>query len=104
MYKHTVARIPDGMSENDAMSTAAACLVGIHCAAPRVVGVGGSAEEEGFYSGKVCGIPFFWRAFKFIEPLSSFGLLSFNLCCIKCMHSLKAVVVGGNEFACFIAE
>ncbi|KAL7490228.1 hypothetical protein ACHAW6_016017 [Cyclotella cf. meneghiniana] len=67
VYKHTVAKIPVGISDNDAMSTAAACLVGIHCGAPRVVGVGGSGEEEGFYSG-------------------------------------KAVVVGGNEYASFLAE
>ena len=51
VYKDTVANIPNGVSENDAMSTAAASLVGLHCGVPRVSGVGGG--EEGFYSGKV---------------------------------------------------
>lgn len=52
VYKHTLASIPKGVSDNDAMSTAAAALVGIHCAIPKVEEVGGS-DDEVFYSGKV---------------------------------------------------
>jgi len=51
VYKNTVASIPSGISEIDAISTAAACLVGVHCGVPKINGVGGG--EEGFYSGKV---------------------------------------------------
>ncbi|KAL7511363.1 hypothetical protein ACHAXN_008266 [Cyclotella atomus] len=65
VYSNTMAKIPNGVSEADAMSTAAACLVGIDCAVPRL-NVGG-ADDSGFYGG-------------------------------------KAVVVGGNEYACFLAE
>mmetsp|Transcript_25479 Transcript_25479/g.61249 ORF Transcript_25479/g.61249 Transcript_25479/m.61249 type:complete len:574 (+) Transcript_25479:88-1809(+) len=66
VYKHTIAEIPDRLSDRDAMSTAAATLVGIHCAIPKVEEVGGSADGV-FYSG-------------------------------------KAVVMGGNDYACFIAD
>ncbi|KAL7473917.1 hypothetical protein ACHAXS_014353 [Conticribra weissflogii] len=65
VYKHTVATIPDGVSDWDAISTAAAAVVGVHCAVPRLGGVGGSEVE--FTSG-------------------------------------KAVVIGGNDYACFIAD
>ena len=60
VYTDTVAKIPDGISENDAMSTAAASLVGLHCGVPRVSGVGGG--EEGFYSGKVGNVLFYLMA------------------------------------------
>jgi thiol-disulfide isomerase/thioredoxin len=66
VYEHTIATIPQRVSENDALSTAAAALVGIHCAIPKVGGVGGSGNDI-FYSG-------------------------------------KAVVVGGNDYACFVAD
>ncbi len=70
IYKHTVATIPNHISDNDALSTAAASLVGIHCALPnKVENVGGSAlsDTDVFYSG-------------------------------------RAVVLGGNDLACFLAE
>jgi hypothetical protein len=51
VYPNTIASIPSGVSEADAMSTAAACLVGIDCAVPRL-NVGG-ADDSGFYGGKV---------------------------------------------------
>jgi hypothetical protein len=53
VYKHTVATIPDGVSDGDALSTAAAALVGIHCALPKVEAVGGGSDDAVFYSGKV---------------------------------------------------
>jgi len=53
VYKHTVATIPDGVSDGDALSTAAAALVGIHCAMPKVEEVGGGSDDAVFYSGKV---------------------------------------------------
>ena len=53
VYTDTVATIPRGISEYDAISTAAASLVGIHCAGPKVTGVGGSTGDVGFYSGRV---------------------------------------------------
>mmetsp|Transcript_27733 Transcript_27733/g.53711 ORF Transcript_27733/g.53711 Transcript_27733/m.53711 type:complete len:612 (+) Transcript_27733:160-1995(+) len=65
VYEHTAATIPEEISDWDAISTAAAAVVGIHCAVPRVGGVGGSEVE--FTSG-------------------------------------KAVVIGGNDYACFIAN
>ena len=56
------------MSDNDALSTAAAAVVGVHCALPRVGGVGGSDNSNDvFYSG-------------------------------------KAVIIGGNDYACFLAD
>lgn len=68
VYSHTIATIPQKVSEADALSTAAAALVGIHCAIPKVGGVGGSDNSNDvFYSG-------------------------------------KAVVVGGNDYACFVAD
>mmetsp|Transcript_23009 Transcript_23009/g.49798 ORF Transcript_23009/g.49798 Transcript_23009/m.49798 type:complete len:572 (+) Transcript_23009:141-1856(+) len=66
VYKHTMATIPDKVSDGDAMSTAAATVVGIHCAIPKVEEVGGSVDAV-FYSG-------------------------------------KAVVLGGNDYACFLAD
>ena len=53
VYEHTVASVPDGVSDGDALSTAAASLVGIHCAMPRVEEVGGGSDDAVFYSGKV---------------------------------------------------
>jgi len=68
VYAHTIATIPQKVSEADALSTAAAALVGIHCAIPKVGGVGGSDNSNDvFYTG-------------------------------------KAVVVGGNDYACFVAD
>ena len=52
VYTHTIATIPNKVSDGDALSTAAAALVGIHSAIPRVEMLGGS-EDEVFYSGKV---------------------------------------------------
>lgn len=66
VYEHTMATIPDGISEDDAMSTAAAAVVGIHCAIPKVEEVGGS-DDGFFYSG-------------------------------------RAVVMGGNDYAIFLAD
>ncbi|KAL7536472.1 hypothetical protein ACHAXR_007182 [Thalassiosira sp. AJA248-18] len=66
VYKHTMATIPNKVSDGDAMSTAAAAVVGIHCAIPKVEEVGGS-DDEVFYSG-------------------------------------KAVVMGGNDYAIFLAD
>ncbi|KAL7495432.1 hypothetical protein ACHAWT_004678 [Skeletonema menzelii] len=68
VYAHTIATIPPKVSDSDALSTAAAALVGIHCAIPKVRGVGGSDNSNDvFYTG-------------------------------------KAVVVGGNDYACFVAD
>lgn len=53
VYEHTVASVPDGISDGDALSTAAASLVGIHCAMPKVEEVGGGSDDAVFYSGKV---------------------------------------------------
>jgi hypothetical protein len=54
VYEHTLAHVPDGVSYDDAISTAYAALVGIHCASPRVVEVGGGrTDDDVFYSGKV---------------------------------------------------
>ena len=52
VYSDTIATIPRGISDHDAISTAAASLVGIHCAGPKITGVGGSGDV-GFYSGRV---------------------------------------------------
>lgn len=68
VYKHTIATIPQSVSDNDALSTAAAAVVGVHCALPRVGGVGGSDNSNDvFYSG-------------------------------------KSVIIGGNDYACFLAD
>jgi len=53
VYKHTIAKIPKIISDKDALSTAAACLVGIHCSLPRIEDVGGSSYDSVFYGGKV---------------------------------------------------
>mmetsp|Transcript_10343 Transcript_10343/g.23605 ORF Transcript_10343/g.23605 Transcript_10343/m.23605 type:complete len:467 (+) Transcript_10343:231-1631(+) len=66
VYSDTVAEIPGRVSDEDALTTASASLVGIHCSLPTVEAVGGSSNEV-FYSG-------------------------------------KAVVMGGNEYACFVAD
>jgi len=52
VYEHTIATIPDGISDGDAMSTAAASVVGVHCAIPKVEKVGGGSDDDVFYSGK----------------------------------------------------
>ena len=49
-----VAAILNEVLDMDTMSTAAAAMVGIHCALPRVEEVGGGSDE-GFYSCKVSG-------------------------------------------------
>ncbi len=68
VYKHTIATIPQSVSDNDALSTAAAAVVGVHCALPRVGGVGGSDNSNDvFYSG-------------------------------------KSIIIGGNDYACFLAD
>jgi len=68
VYAHTIANIPPKVTDSVALSTAAASLVGIHCAIPKVGGVGGSDNSNDvFYTG-------------------------------------KAVVVGGNDYACFVAD
>lgn len=68
VHKHTIATIPQSVSDNDALSTAAAAVVGVHCALPRVGGVGGSDNSNDvFYSG-------------------------------------KSVIIGGNDYACFLAD
>ena len=54
MHRYTVAAIPNEVLDMDAMSTAAAAVVGIHCAIPRVEEVGGCSDKL-FYSGKVSG-------------------------------------------------
>ena len=49
-----LADIPKGISDTDAISTAMASLVGVHCCLPRVTQVGGSKEDvNDFVSGKV---------------------------------------------------
>ena len=49
-----LADIPKGISDDDAISTAMASLVGVHCCLPRVTQVGGSKEDANdFVSGKV---------------------------------------------------
>jgi len=53
VYKHTIAKIPQTISDKDALSTAAACLVGIYCSLPIVEDVGGSSDDSVFYGGKV---------------------------------------------------
>ena len=53
VYKHTIAKIPQVISDKDALSTAAACLVGIHCSLSRIEDVGGSSDDSVFYGGKV---------------------------------------------------
>ena len=53
VYKHTMAKISQTISDKDALSTAAACLVGIHCSLPIVEDVGGSSDDSVFYGGKV---------------------------------------------------
>ena len=52
VYSDTVAEIPGRVSDEDALATASASVVGIHCSLPRVEEVGGSANDV-FYSGKV---------------------------------------------------
>ena len=52
VYSDTVAEIPSRVSDEDALKTASASLVGIHCSLPAVEAVGGSANDV-FYSGKV---------------------------------------------------
>ena len=52
VYSDTVAEIPGRVSDEDALATASASVVGIHCSLPRVEEVGGSAGDV-FYSGKV---------------------------------------------------
>jgi len=66
VYKDTVAEIPSRVSDEDALSTAASSVVGVHCALPVIEELGGG-DNEIFYSG-------------------------------------KAVVMGANRYACFVAD
>ena len=52
VYADSMATIPSKMSDQDAISTLWASLVGVHCILPRCDHVGGS-ENESFVSGKV---------------------------------------------------
>lgn len=78
VYKDTVVTIPKGVSENDAMSTAAACLVGIHCGVPSLEGVGGG--EAGFYSGKVRNVVVFGLIYLMYVFRLVLNLICFFLC------------------------
>lgn len=53
-YVHldSLARIPHGISNNDAISTLVASIVGVHCAVPRINKVGGDVQGDDFISGK----------------------------------------------------
>ena len=53
VYEHTVASVPDGVSDGDALSTATASLVGLHSTMTKVEEVGGGSDDAVFYSGKV---------------------------------------------------
>ena len=73
IYKHTMATIPSNISDMDALATAAAALVGVHCAIPKVKDIGGGSNDN------------------IDNPATVF-------------YSGKAVILGGNEYALFIAN
>lgn len=82
IYKHTMATIPSNISDMDALSTAAATVVGVHCAIPKVEDIGGSggvlaAQETNDNSNNIDTTIF---------------------------YSGKAVILGGNDYAIFIAN
>jgi hypothetical protein len=75
IYKHTMATIPSNISDMDALSTAAAAIVGVHCAIPKVVDIGGGGGSNDNID----------------NPVTVF-------------YSGKAVILGGNDYALFIAN
>ena len=83
IYKHTMATIPSNISDMDALSTAAATVVGVHCAIPKVEDIGGSS------SGLLA-------AAQETNDNSNIDTSMF--------YSGKAVVLGGNDYAIFIAN
>ncbi len=52
LYPHSVASIPSGVSDKDAVSTLIASLAGVHCVLPRVEKINGS-QDDGAVGGKV---------------------------------------------------
>jgi hypothetical protein len=54
VYQHSAAKVGNNnkIQDQDAINTMIAALTGVHCAAPRVVGVGGATNSE-LVSGKV---------------------------------------------------
>ena len=83
IYKHTMATIPSNISDMDALSTAAATVVGVHCAIPKVEDIGGSS------SGLLA-------AARETNDDSNIDTSIF--------YSGKAVVLGGNDYAIFVAN
>jgi len=83
IYKHTMATIPSNISDMDALSTAAATVVGVHCAIPKVEDIGGGS------SGLLA-------AAQETNDNSNIDTSIF--------YSGKAVVLGGNDYAIFIAN
>lgn len=67
LFSDSIADIPTGVSEDDAMATLSASLAGVHCAIPRLQKVGGGDDSDGQVFGKV-------------------------------------VIVGGSDYAAFLAE
>ena len=67
LFSDSIADIPTGVSEDDAIATLSASLTGVHCAIPRLQRVGGGDDSDGQVFGKV-------------------------------------VVVGGSDYAAFLAE
>ena len=84
---HTVATIPRGISNDDALSTAAAALVGVHCAIPKgvVTNVDGGGGGGGDGRGK-----------------DNNDNDNNNNDAI--FYTGKAVVLGGNTYTCVIAD
>ena len=86
---HTVATIPRGISNDDALSTAAAALVGVHCAIPKGVvtnvdggGGGGGGDGRGKDNNND----------------------NDNNNNDAIFYTGKAVVLGGNTYTCVIAD
>lgn len=84
LYKDSMATIPDSISDEDAISTTIGSLTGIHCAAYNpipldnkvVKNIGGSAEN-------------------FVSSEEKESIV---------VDNKKAVVIGGGDFASFVAE
>lgn len=55
VYLDSVATVPNGISDADAISTAAAALCGIHCGMPAKKNVGAEKESAGFGKAVVLG-------------------------------------------------
>ena len=51
LYLESIASIPSGVSDDDAISTLIASLAGVHCALPRAENVGGDGGEGGTFAG-----------------------------------------------------